>query len=436
VAGRREEVRVAPRLETLTTGSDPDALITVRSVFAAEVARGRSDCEETLRPTQRRGKENLMRRFVCANVFVSCVSFAFVGSIAIGCGSPPSEDAFSTPDDGGGGIDSTAGGDTLGGGTDVGGGHDTHGGGPDSIVDDHAPPPPPPGATCESAIDLTPTATPQTATGDSSGAKGTDSAYTCASAPGPEIHFKIVHPGGDLWFDTRGTSYATLLALRSECSNPTSERACSDKTSGTPDSSRIVYRNLEAGTYFVILDATSGSGGAYALNYVAPGYPAQSTCTTPTMLVSDLTSGPLGADIWDDADSASMTSNVELRPGTTGTDTCSSATGRAVFGQGPDQIYRLTLTDGRKLKVTPSPIDPSAFKTDPPGTFDVLSYLRAASGPPDSDPTLNCQDSSSSDPDTCVTFGTEQAVTAGDYFLVFDSVGGSVGRYHMHVDIR
>ena len=370
-----------------------------------------------------------MSRFFVASS-IACVAWG------IGCGSPPSDDAFASTDDAGVGGDVGSGTDSTGGGTDVGGGHDTHGGGPDTIVEDHAPPPPPPGATCETAIEITPAASPQVSSGDSSGAKGTESAYTCATGPGPEIHFKVNHPGGDLWVDTRGSAYATLLALRGECSNPTSERACSDKTSDAPDSSRIVYRGLEAGTYFLILDATAGSGGAYALNYAAPGYPAQSTCTTPEMLISDLSSGPMGADVYDSADSTSMSSNVELRPGATGADTCSSATGRAVFGQGPDQIYRLTLSDGRKLKVTPFPVSPTAFKTDPPGTFDVLSYLRNANGPPADDPTGNCQNSSSSDSDTCVTFGTEQSVDKGDYFLVFDSVGGSMGSYHMHVEIR
>lgn len=358
-------------------------------------------------------------------------------AFSLACGSAPSEDAFATPDDVGTGADSRPGGDSSAT-TDSGAGIDTLGG-PDVPPEDHAPPPPPPGDQCVTAIDLTPTATPQSTTGDSSLSRSHAGTFSCGTAKGPDIFFKINHPGGDLWLDTQGSTYGTLLELRSECSNPTSVRACSDKTSDRPDSSRIVYRGLEAGTYFLVLAANGSDGGAYRLTYAATGFPAQSTCTTAEMLISDVLdpSGkarPLGADVWDAAESGSMTSNVELRPGPTGGDTCISATGRKVFGQGPDQIYHLRFGSERKLKITAFAVNPSAFAGGPPGTFDLLAYLRNAEGPPHSDPTTNCEDSkSTTSSDTCVAFGTETTVPAGNWFLVFDSVGTSNGKYHMQV---
>ena len=374
--------------------------------------------------------------------FVSCSLASLAALVFVGCGSAPDSSIFSSDEDANGGNDSSVAFDSA---TPTDGNPTTDSSHvdappPDAPVD-HAPPPPPVGDTCATAIAITPTTTPQTATGDSSAGANDDSTYTCGAGNGNDIFFTVAHPGGDLWVDTHGTAYATILALRTACATASSEVACSEKTSSAPDSSRIIYRNLAAGTYTLVLDGSAAGGGAYALTYAAPGFPVQSTCETPEMLVSDLGTGdavhPMGADVWESTDTPTMTSNVELRPGPTGSDTCMSATGRAVFGQGPDQIYRLRLAEDRKLKITPFAVDPGAFSSAPPATFDLLTYLRDATGDPHGgDPLANCQDSTSSTSDTCVDYGTEQSVPKGDWFLVFDSIGGSVGKYHMHVEIR
>ena len=308
----------------------------------------------------------------------------------------------------------------------------------DVPAEDHAPTPPP-GDSCADAVPLTPTATAQEYKGDSAGASNKFDVSPCAaSAKGNDLVFAIDHPGGDLWLDTYGSTFDTIIDLRNACGPTTGERACSHRTSTGTATSRIVYRGLAKGRYFAILDSPAPGGGPFRLGYQAPGFPAQSACDTAPILLSDYDSGgksiAVGVDLTERVEMASMASNVELRPGASGKDTCPSATGQPVFGQGPDQIYRLTLSAPRTIKITVRP-EGSTFVDSGPAKFDVLVYLRAASGPPTSDAVGNCKDSTS-DSDTCVPFDTEVPIPAGDWWLVVDSIGGSTGKFRAHVDLH
>lgn len=313
----------------------------------------------------------------------------------------------------------------------------------DTAVDkDTTPPPPvdsgpPPGDDCGSPIALVASPTAAEAKGDTTADHDDFPTLGCSASPGNDVVYSIAHPGGDLELETYGSSIDSVIALLSDCATPTSERACSHRTSSGAGSSRIIYRALEKKGFFVVVDSSVAGGGAYRLGYRAADNPAQLTCDSTPLVISDGAAGAMGVDLFDKVSTSGMSSNTELRP-FPGKDVCTTASGSNGFGQGSDQVYRLDLKERRTLKITPHAISPAAFSVGGGAArFDLLAYLRDAEGPPSSDEVANCKQSSSTTvSDRCITFGTEMTVDAGSYWLILDSISGSNGRYHLHIDIK
>jgi hypothetical protein len=66
--------------------------------------------------------------------------------------------------------------------------------------------------------------------------------------------------------DTNGSSYDTVLSIRSSCADPATEVACDDD--GGDSTRSLIETPLVAGTYSVIVDGYfATSSGAYVLNY-------------------------------------------------------------------------------------------------------------------------------------------------------------------------
>ncbi|MBI5499193.1 MAG: DUF4215 domain-containing protein [Deltaproteobacteria bacterium] len=118
---------------------------------------------------------------------------------------------------------------------------------------------------CAGAIEITASGT---FTGATCAATGDYTATCGASAGGPDVVYRLtLAVAADVTMDTVGSSYDAVLHLHSSGSCPGPELACDDNTAGgTPGQARF-FRNLAAGSYWVIVDgAGAGGRGNYVLN--------------------------------------------------------------------------------------------------------------------------------------------------------------------------
>jgi len=113
-------------------------------------------------------------------------------------------------------------------------------------------------------------------------------AFTAGAACGggaasPDVLYRLELTGAaDVTLDTVGSDYDAVLQLRSGPACPGTLLACDDNSAGgTPGQARI-FRNLAAGTYFVVVDgAGTSSRGNYNLNVTiaATPPPPNDACT-------------------------------------------------------------------------------------------------------------------------------------------------------------
>jgi hypothetical protein len=246
---------------------------------------------------------------------------------------------------------------------------------------------------------LTPVQIPSTQTGSTLFATDSGSSPSVGGA-GPDVVFKIVTTqAGDLVLDTQGTSFDTVLYVRSgSCGGP--EVAASDDVLGRR-TSRVVLANLAAGIYFVFLDGkTVADQGDYLLTLEQGSPPAHDTCEQAL-----LTGIP-----------SIQTGSMRLA----GDDLNSTETG--CESNGPDVVFRIHLGEPRQL----------LFSTLG-SQFDTVLYLR--SGVCGSQIQIACND------DGAGGFGVASLIrdfeasplSAGDYFLYLDSLELTEGDYTLQV---
>jgi hypothetical protein len=316
---------------------------------------------------------------------------------------------------------------------------------PDTAVPpDTLPPPPdgpigpPPNDTCGTATPLAaPTTARQVVVGDSTNANNDYTGYACNNGDGLDVVYRLQHPGGDLYVDSVGSSFDTVLSVETGCDNTSITRACSDSTSTGPGTSRAVYRGLGAGNYYLFVDGQGNDeGGPYRLGYSAVNGPQQLTCDNAVVISdSDLggSSRALGMDIYDRF-LTGQNNRSQIRSATAG-GACKSMAGQSVVGRGMEQIYRLNLKAPRTVTVSIDPIQPTAFS----GNFDMVAYVRDGAA----DPVNLCTQYQASTlaADRCVTPDAPFTLPAGTYFLIFDSVLTSTnqqpqGRFRAHVQVE
>ncbi|MBN1772861.1 MAG: DUF4215 domain-containing protein [Deltaproteobacteria bacterium] len=99
---------------------------------------------------------------------------------------------------------------------------------------------------------------------------------TCGGGAGsPDVVYRLeLAVGADVTLDTVGSDYDAVLQLRSGPGCPGTQLACDDNSAGgTPGQARI-FRNLAAGTYFVVVDGSgTSSRGNYNLNVLVSTTP-------------------------------------------------------------------------------------------------------------------------------------------------------------------
>jgi hypothetical protein len=104
-------------------------------------------------------------------------------------------------------------------------------------------------------------------TSGSTTAAGNHSTPSCSSSStAPEILHVLTFPGrlDSLSVNTFGSSYDTVLYLRSSCAAGAADLACSDDASGLQ--SEVILSNVNTATLYLYVDGFSGSVGAYTLN--------------------------------------------------------------------------------------------------------------------------------------------------------------------------
>jgi hypothetical protein len=137
-------------------------------------------------------------------------------------------------------------------------------------------------------------------TGSTSGTS--NQAGSCGGGSTPEAVFKLVlTASSDVFVTTHGSSFNTLLYMRSACCNG-AEIACNDNADGQ-QTSVIQQRGLAAGTYYIFVDGgAAGAMGAYSVDvYAMPTSPnVAENCATPIRLTSAGVAGASNCGYVDD----------------------------------------------------------------------------------------------------------------------------------------
>ena len=216
---------------------------------------------------------------------------------------------------------------------------------------------------------------------------------SCHRAGGHEVIFELVlEQYSRVIFETlhpEANRYDTTLYIRSDCSNPETEIACNDD-GGDSTLSRI-ERDMEPGTYYIILDGySSTSVGDYLLDvWINP----HNTCDQPRVI-----------DIPAPGESTIVYGN------TTGSsnDFESTCAGNA---RSPDHVWNFTLE--RNTQVTLETLDME-------GRYDTALHLRSACD--DAETQIACDD----DGGYSTLSKIETHLEAGTYYVIVD--GFSSGR--------
>lgn len=220
--------------------------------------------------------------------------------------------------------------------------------------------------------------------GDTSGSENVGSgSCACPAAPSPDNVYTWVAPAdGRIEIDTFGdqTAYDTILHVRSDCDDPTTELACDDDSDGVFTSPEMwnrssVTRDVVAGErLFIIVDGCNGARGTYELSMRFAPFPLSGTCESPVPLDLEIAAGG----------TLSMTHNNEFAFGVT-----ESASAECVcsgdrdwrWEPGHEVVYRMTVT---------TPGCYRASTEDPTTVIDTVLYVRSTCGDPGSE--LACND--------------------------------------------
>ncbi len=267
--------------------------------------------------------------------------------------------------------------------------------GEDECRDNICVPPPGEGNDCASPLAIDATGT-QVITGDTTFALA-DFAHGCGGTQGRDrvYTFTLTEP---TLVEAELTGYDTLMAIRTDCADPGSEVACNDDATPPGDLGSGLRRILDAGTYFLFVDAFSDGAGPYELTIafseplVVPG----DRCDAPIALTAAASQVVTGStvDAFDDF-------------------------GGSCGGTGAnDVVYSLTLTEPAELTAELS-------------GFDTLLHVRSTCN--DAGTELACND----DDDAVPGNGSRvvQSLTAGTYFLVVDGFANRSGDYSLRVEL-
>jgi hypothetical protein len=201
----------------------------------------------------------------------------------------------------------------------------------------------------------------------------------------------VIDEASDLSVNSFGSDFDTVLAVRRDCAAPSSEIACANdaNASGT---TRIVHRNLAAGTYYLVLDGNRALlSGAYSL--AVNTTPAANELSCENAL--DVTGG---AAVWGR---------------TSGPGRSRSPCG----GDGsPEEVFTFSLD---------SPTEITVHTVG--SSFDTVLYLRQ--GRCDGGSTLVCDDDSGGGNQSRI----ETTLPAGRYHLFVDGQDGASGSYRLVV---
>jgi cysteine-rich repeat protein len=119
--------------------------------------------------------------------------------------------------------------------------------------------------TCAGAIDVS---AGGTFVGSTCAAGNTFTATCGGGAASPDVvHRLVLATSADVTLDSVGSDFDAVIHLRSGTTCPGTQLVCDDNSAGgTPGQARI-FRNLAAGTYWVVMDgAGAGNRGNYTLN--------------------------------------------------------------------------------------------------------------------------------------------------------------------------
>jgi len=207
-----------------------------------------------------------------------------------------------------------------------------------------------------------------------------------------------------------GTSFDTVLYMRSGSCQSGSQIACNDDTSGCATGSNPNYGSritptVTAGqTYFIIVDGYGGASGNFTLSVTPPAAPLPSACTNPTVI-------PAAGGVFTGSTSGSST----------------QAGSCATTNTAPEKVFQWT----------PSVSGTATIQTcSTSGTnFDTVLYMRsgacqAGSQVACNNNTAGCPTANSTNQGSRIT----PAVTAGQtYFIFVDGNAGASGNFTLSV---
>lgn len=264
----------------------------------------------------------------------------------------------------------------------------------DALVDmadpDCAPPPPPPDFCMRPG-----TLAPGVAAHGSTAGLTDDTQSACRTLTMtryPDVFYNLHVPtDGDLYLDTFGSMFDTIVSLRDAC-DMGSEIACSNDAN-VSRTSRVIYRNLPHGDYVVVVDGDRDRpAGDYTLTAASrPGAPRIS-CENAL----DITGG--GA--------------VYGR-----TEGMSIASGPCGGFDAPEEVFEFTLTARTAVLLRTAGSD-----------FDTVLYVRpmtcsASAG----GMSIACND----DPSAGTAAALDLDLMPGRYFVFLDGAGGAAGNYRL-----
>ena len=117
---------------------------------------------------------------------------------------------------------------------------------------------------------------------------------TCGGGNGPENVYTVqFENAGEYCINTRGSTFDTLLHIRTDCADPASEVACLDDNFGiNPDQATraAITLNVEdpAQAYFIYVDGFGAGGGVYTLTIT------EGACVAPPECAEDVDCGEPG----------------------------------------------------------------------------------------------------------------------------------------------
>jgi hypothetical protein len=259
------------------------------------------------------------------------------------------------------------------------------------------------GDACGDAIDLPSTDGVHTVTGSISTCYTNDSnALGCsARGAGRDAVYRLVLPAArTVRFETAAPAsggYDTVLHLRRDCADRTSEVACDDDSGAGLYS--LVNTYLEAGTYFLYVDAYGATAtGSFDLTV---DISSPDTCASPAPIAVPAR--------------GSITRVTGSTVGAT-----NDYTGTCGGGSGPDQVFSINVTTRSRLRI--ETITPTT------GAFDTLLYVRGT--PCATGTELACNDDGGAGTRSRI----DRVFDPGTYYIVVDAFGSGSGNFILEVE--